>query len=83
MGDKSGSMDIAIRISTIIASLLTAITSAKLVFFNTVNKVADFIPKNIEEVHLDFAFSVHLFKHGQNSELRNSLFNSIEYNFIV
>lgn len=37
MGDRSGSMDVAIRTSTIIAALLTALTKAKLVMFNTKN----------------------------------------------
>ena len=50
IGDRSGSMEVAIRTSTIIASLLTAITSAKLVFFDDSNMDAAFIPTNIEEV---------------------------------
>ena len=50
IGDRSASMEVAIRTSTIIASLLTAITSAKLVFFNRENMDAEFIPKTINEV---------------------------------
>lgn len=50
IGDASGSMEVAIRTSTIIASLLTAITSARLVFFNTETRDAPFLPKTIEEV---------------------------------
>ena len=50
IGDKSGSMEVAIRTSTIIASLLTAITSARLVFFNTENHDAAFIPETVEQV---------------------------------
>ena len=49
IGDASGSMEVAIRTSTIIASLLTAITSAKLVFFNTENRDAPYLPTNVEE----------------------------------
>ncbi|KAH9514771.1 hypothetical protein Btru_023606 [Bulinus truncatus] len=50
MGDASGSMDVAIRTSTIIASLLTAICSAKLVFFNTETRDAPFLPKSVKEM---------------------------------
>ncbi len=50
IGDRSGSMEVAIRTSTIIASLLTALCSAKLVFFDDKNMEAPFIPTNIEEV---------------------------------
>ena len=57
MGDRSGSMDIAIRTSTIIASILTAITNARLVFFNTQNMEPDRMPSNIEEV-LEMALSI-------------------------
>ena len=52
IGDRSGSMEVAIRTSTIIASLLTAITSAKLVFFDHENMDAKFIPTNINEVKI-------------------------------
>lgn len=57
MGDRSGSMDVAIRTSTIIASLLTAITNARLVFFNTENMEPKKMPTNIEEV-LEMAVSI-------------------------
>lgn len=50
LGDASGSMEIAIRTSSIIAGLLTAITSAQLCFFNTENRYAPYLPKTIEEV---------------------------------
>ncbi|XP_071114112.1 uncharacterized protein [Haliotis cracherodii] len=50
IGDASGSMQVAIRTSTIIASLLTAICSARLVFFNTENREAPYLPKTIDEV---------------------------------
>ncbi|CAL1539878.1 unnamed protein product [Lymnaea stagnalis] len=50
MGDASGSMEVAIRTSTIIASLLTAICSAKLVFFNTETRDAPFLPKTVKEM---------------------------------
>jgi hypothetical protein len=43
-------MEVAIRTSTIIASLPTAICGAKLVFFDHENMVAPFIPTNVEEV---------------------------------
>ncbi|KAH3736540.1 uncharacterized protein LOC127850969 [Dreissena polymorpha] len=50
IGDASGSMQVAIRTSSIIAGLLTAICQAQLVFFNTENIVPPYVPKNIEEV---------------------------------
>jgi len=50
IGDMSGSMDIAIRTSNIVASLLTAITNAELVFFNHENVVPPFIPKTVRQV---------------------------------
>ncbi|KAL3857791.1 hypothetical protein ACJMK2_012426 [Sinanodonta woodiana] len=50
MGDASGSMEIAIKTSTIIAGILTAITSAELVFFNTMTRSPLFLPKTVEEV---------------------------------
>ncbi len=43
-------MEVAIRTSTIIAALLSAIVKAKLVFFNNTNMDIDKIPQNIEEV---------------------------------
>lgn len=57
IGDKSGSMEVAIRTSTIIASLLSAICSARLVFFNTENHVAEYIPETVEQV-LQMAITV-------------------------
>lgn len=58
VGDASGSMEVAIRTSSIIAGILTALTSAKLVFFNTENRYAPFLPKTIEEV-LKLAVETH------------------------
>ena len=52
IGDASGSMEVAIRTSTIIAGMLTVLTSAKLCFFNTENRDAPYLPKTIEEVRL-------------------------------
>ncbi|XP_019623383.1 PREDICTED: uncharacterized protein LOC109469324 isoform X1 [Branchiostoma belcheri] len=57
IGDASSSMGVAIRTSTIIASLLTAITSAKLVFFNGSNFEPDVLPETIPQV-LDVATTV-------------------------
>lgn len=50
LGDASSSMDVAIRTSTIIASILTAITNAKLSFFHTENIVPDKLPETVEQV---------------------------------
>ncbi|CAF1078048.1 unnamed protein product [Rotaria sp. Silwood1] len=50
MGDASYSMDVAIRTATILASLLTAVCSAKLNFFHTKMFLPAFTPKNIEDV---------------------------------
>ncbi|XP_069142334.1 uncharacterized protein [Argopecten irradians] len=50
MGDASGSMEVAIRTSSIIAGILTAVTSAKLVFFDDFNREAPFLPKTVEEI---------------------------------
>ena len=50
IGDKSGSMEVAIRTSSIIACLLSAIVQAKLVFFNNENHDMKSIPKTIQEV---------------------------------
>ncbi|XP_076447740.1 uncharacterized protein LOC143284693 [Babylonia areolata] len=58
IGDKSGSMGVAIRTSTIIASLLTAITAARLVFFNNSNHEAEFMPETVEQV-LQLAVTTH------------------------
>ncbi|KAJ8319834.1 hypothetical protein KUTeg_001421 [Tegillarca granosa] len=50
VGDASGSMDIAIETSCIIAGILTAITSAKLVFFSDDTWDAPFLLKTVEDV---------------------------------
>lgn len=50
IGDASGSMEVAIRTATILSSLLTAICSAKLNFFNDKVFQAAFIPKTLEDV---------------------------------
>ena len=50
LGDASGSMEVAIRTATILSSLLTAICSAKLNFFNTAMFPPQFSPKSIEDV---------------------------------
>jgi hypothetical protein len=50
IGDASGSMEVAIRTATILSSLLTAICSAKLNFFNDKVFDAAFIPKTLEDV---------------------------------
>jgi hypothetical protein len=50
LGDASGSMEVAIRTATIISSLLTAICSAKLTFFNDKNFSVDLNPKNVVDV---------------------------------
>lgn len=50
LGDASGSMEVAIRTATILSSLLTAICSAKLNFFNTAMFPPQFTPKSIEDV---------------------------------
>jgi hypothetical protein len=50
IGDASGSMEVAIRTATILSSLLTAICSAKLNFFNDKVFEAAFIPKTLEDV---------------------------------
>ena len=56
IGDASASMSVAIRTATIISSLLTAICSAKLSFFNDKNWFATVDPKNISEI-LQLAYS--------------------------
>lgn len=56
IGDASASMSVAIRTATIISSLLTAICSAKLSFFNDKNWFAEIDPKNISEI-LQLAYS--------------------------
>ena len=52
-------MEVAIRTSTIIASLLTAIVQAKLVFFNTSNMEIDSeqMPRNIDSVRGNLEFT--------------------------
>lgn len=50
LGDASSSMNVAIRTATILSSLLTAICSAKLSFFNTDVILPAFTPKTIEDV---------------------------------
>jgi hypothetical protein len=50
IGDASGSMSVAIRTATIISSLLTAICSAKLSFFNTKDFDAKMNPSLITDV---------------------------------
>jgi hypothetical protein len=50
IGDASSSMNVAIRTATILSSLLTAICSAKLNFFNTQMFLPTFTPKTIEDV---------------------------------
>ena len=50
IGDASGSMEVAIRTATILSSLLTAICSAKLNFFNSNVFQAAFVPKTLEDV---------------------------------
>lgn len=56
LGDASGSMSVAIRTATIISSLLAAICSAKLSFFNTENFDAKLDPSSIADV-LKVAYS--------------------------
>lgn len=56
IGDASGSMSVAIRTATIISSLLAAICSAKLSFFNTKNMNASLDMKSISDV-LKVAYS--------------------------
>jgi hypothetical protein len=50
LGDASSSMAVAVQTATIISSLLTAICSAKLSFFNNLNFYSKITPKNIEQV---------------------------------
>ena len=52
MGDRSPSMGVAIRTSNIIASLVTAVSNAELVFFDCHNMIPPFIPKNVEGVRV-------------------------------
>lgn len=51
LGDASSSMSVAVKTSTIIASLLAAICQAKLTFFNSANFAAPLAnPKNVSDV---------------------------------
>lgn len=50
LGDKSGSMDIAIRTSSIIAGILAVVTSAKLIFFDDKCMDAPYVPISVQEV---------------------------------
>lgn len=52
IGDNSSSMDVAIKTSNIIASLVTAVSNADLVFFNSANEIPSFIPKDVKEVRI-------------------------------
>jgi hypothetical protein len=54
LGDASYSMDVAIRTSTIIASLLAALCDADLRFFNVQSFPPHLVPRNVEQV-LDVA----------------------------
>ncbi|XP_065062974.1 uncharacterized protein LOC135689612 isoform X2 [Rhopilema esculentum] len=50
IGDKSSSMQSAIRTSNIIASLLSKVASADLVFFDDYNVIPPFIPTTVEQL---------------------------------
>ena len=52
LGDRSPSMSVAIRTSTIIASLLANITQAKLSFFASQNYDIEEVPKTVKEVRI-------------------------------
>ena len=45
-------MDVAIKTSNIIASLVTAVSNADLVFFNSYNEIPSFIPKDVKGVRI-------------------------------
>nr|QBK88423.1 MAG: uncharacterized protein LCMiAC01_01000 [Mimivirus LCMiAC01] len=49
-GDASGSMDIAIKTSTIIASILCKIANAKMHLFRSIDEPIDKPPKNVHDV---------------------------------
>ncbi|PIK41203.1 hypothetical protein BSL78_21955 [Apostichopus japonicus] len=51
LGDRSPSMNVAIRTSTIIASLVANITQAKLSFFASENYDIEEVPKTVKEVN--------------------------------
>nr|XP_006823148.1 PREDICTED: uncharacterized protein LOC100371489 [Saccoglossus kowalevskii] len=57
IGDASPSMNVAIRTSTIIASLLSAIAHAQLVFFNTYLVKPPFLPESVTQA-LELAVTV-------------------------
>ncbi|XP_038059429.1 uncharacterized protein LOC119730532 [Patiria miniata] len=53
IGDRSQSMSVAVQTSTIIASLLCAISKAELCFFNRSNHTPPHLPRTVEEaLHL-------------------------------
>ncbi len=55
LGDASPSMDVAIEVSTIVASLLRTLANARLVFFCDHFMEPPFIPKNVEQVSRNYA----------------------------
>jgi len=57
LGDASYSMDVAIRVATVIGSLLTALTNADLKFFNVESVRPSVVPSTIPQV-LDVATNV-------------------------
>ena len=50
IGDKSGSVSVTIRTSNIIASLVTTVSNADLVFFDRINGIPSIIHKDVERV---------------------------------
>ncbi|KAI3381543.1 hypothetical protein SNEBB_008706 [Seison nebaliae] len=50
IGDRSSSMSVAVRTSSIIASLMAAACNAKLSFFNTQTREVEHTPESIEQV---------------------------------
>ena len=50
IGDRSSSMNVAVRTATIIASVLCAICKATLCFFNDSNYEPPTMPRDIEQV---------------------------------
>lgn len=50
LGDASGSMEVAIRVSTVISALFSAICNAQLRFFNGKSIVPSFVPSNADQV---------------------------------
>lgn len=59
IGDRSASMNVAVRTSTIIASILTVVVQAKLVFFNTENMdiPEEKMPTNVDSI-LEMAVNI-------------------------